>query len=446
MRTSIFFPLMSAFLAASAQAVTVTVTDLGDGGNGVCSATCTLRDAIASAGAGDTIDFAATLAYPGVITLSGQELLVYKDLTLSGPGASLLSINGNGASRLFEIAGNAQVTMTGLTLTGGAAQGTYGGSSSGSVALDGGPGNGGAVLVNAGSTLQIVACSLSGNNAGGGMGGTSFAPGGQQGNGGPANGGAIFNAGTLLIADSTLVGNGVFGGMPNLGAGTPDGIPGNGGDAQGGAIFATGQTEISNSQLLQNTAQGGGGGFSFGPTAGGNGGAARGGALALSGFTAFSFVSAAGNSVSAGNGGPGIPPGSSGTLAGSDLFDTATLLSRYSVLTSTSTTPLGNATTCTGATIVTQGANLDADSSCPNFNLHGDAKLQIVTSGGSTFAFPLWGSPLIDAAADCSDAFGVALTTDVRGVLRSLDANADGVAACDIGAVESDELFANGFD
>jgi hypothetical protein len=437
--------LLALFISGSASAATVTVTDLGDAGNGDCSSTCTLRDAITNASTGDTIDFAGTLTYPATITLSGQELLIYKDLTVGGPGAALLSINGNQASRLFEIAGNAQVTLTGLTLTGGSAVGAPGGFFGSSVAADGGPGNGGAILVNADSTLQIMACSLQGNSAIGGTGGGSFAPASHQGSGGPGNGGAVFNAGTLLIADSTLVGNSAVGGVFGIG-GSPDAVPGNGGDAQGGAVFATGQTEISNSQLLQNTAQGGAGGFSFGIIPGGNGGSARGGALASAGFTAFSFVSAAGNDVISGWGGPGNPQGASGVQSGSDLFDTATLLSRYSALTSVSRTPPGNASTCATTTIVTQGANLDADSSCQNFSLHGDAKLQIVTSGNDTFAFPLWGSPLIDATADCSDAFGAAVATDVRGVVRPLDGNADGVAACDLGAVESDELFANGFD
>ena len=278
------------------------------------------------------------------ITLAGQELLIYKNLTVSGPGAALLSISGNHASRLFEIAGNAQ------------------------------------------------------------------------------------------------------GGLPSFGPPDPSVIPGNGGDANGGAIYATGPTDISNSQFLQNSALGGSGGFAFGNNAGGNGGSAGGGALALSSFTALSFVSAVANGLSAGNGGLGTPPGNPGALVGSDIFATATLLSHYSALTSTSTTPLGNAAACATTTIVTQGANLDADNSCQNFSLHGDAKLQIVTSADATFAFPLWGSPLIDAAADCNDAFGETLTHDVRRGLRPLDGNADGVAACDIGAVESDELFANGFD
>ena len=429
-RWIVFSPLL---LAASlpARAATLIVNDLGDAGSGVCASTCTLRDAIASALSGDTIGFATTLAYPAMITLGGQELLAYKNLTFAGPGAALLSINGNGQSRIFEIAANASVSVSGLTLTNGVSAGTFGTPSS----PNGGPAYGGAVLVNAGSTLQLLGCELTGNIASGG-GGSFF----TAGSGGAAYGGAIYNAGILLIADTTLSGNAANGGYPPPPAPGP---AGNGGDAFGGAIYATGLTEVNNSQFLQNAAQGAPGAFNFFGSAGGNGGSAQGGALAASGFTALSFVSAVGNSSAAGSGGFGTPVGNAGSATGSDIYSTATVLSRYVALTSTSG---GGATTCSIATSSTQGANLDADGSCPNFSLHGDAKLQILTSGGQTFAFPLWGSPLIDVEADCKDAFGATLTSDVRDGVRPLDGNADGVVACDLGAVESDELFANGFE
>ena len=436
--------LLPAFAAFSASAATVTVTDLGDAGNGDCTSTCTLRDAIANAASGDTIAFANTLTYPATITLAGQQLLIYKDFTILGPGASLLSISGNQQSRIFEVAANATSTLSSLTLTAGAVIGTDGGVSSAARAADGGAAYGGAILVNAGSTLQIVACVLTGNLAQGGMGGISFAPNSTQGSGGSAYGGAIYSAGTLSMKDTRILGSSAIGGSVGFAPPTPDQIPGNGGSGAGGAIHATGLTEITDSQLLDSSAQGGRGGDNFfGSGAGGNGGSAQGGALSLSGFTALSFVSAMGSIVAPGVGGLGGSSGSAGVAAGTDLYSTATVLSRSSVLTSTSP---GVANTCSVATMSTQGTNFDADSSCPNFTLHGDAKLQIVTSGGATFAFPLWGSPLIDAATNCNDAFGVLQIEDVRGVTRPLDGNGDGVAACDLGAVESDELFANGFD
>lgn len=430
-----------AVFGSHAVAGTLTVTDLGDTGTGVCGATCTLRDAIASAAPNDTIDFASTLTYPATITLNGQELLVYQNLTIVGPGAGLLAIDGNQQSRILEIAANASVTVSAIALNNGTVAGADGGFGGGARARDGGDAYGGSALVNAGSSLQLIACWLSGNHATGGFGGTSGQAFSTQGNGGSAHGGAIYSEGTLSIKDASMSGNYVYGGPPGGFFSGSNTIQGNGGNATGGAIEATGFTEITNSQFLSNSAQAPSGGSGFGGSAGGDGGSARGGALAFSGFSELSFVSALGSSLVGGYGGSGSPTGASGAVAGADVYTTATMLSRGNVLTSTS-----GAATCAVATIVAQGANLDADSSCQNFTLHGDAKLAIVTSGGDTFALPLWGSPLIDAAVNCNDAFGTTLTTDVRGGVRPLDGNADGIAACDLGAVESDELFANGFE
>jgi len=424
-----------------AAAATLTVTDLGDAGSGACGTTCTLRDAIASAAPNDTIVFAGTLTYPATITLNGQELLVYKNLQILGPGAGLLAIDGNQQSRTLEIAANATVSVSGIALNNGRAVGANGAFVSTSPAPNGGDAYGGGVLVNSGSTLQLIACQLNGNQAAGGTGGVSFASGSQQGNGGSAHGGAIYSAGTLLMKDSSMTGNSAVGGFSSFAPPDPNALQGNGGSGTGGAIEAIGLTEITNSQFLGNLVQGASGGNSFGIHPGGSGGSALGGTLSFSGFSVLSFVTSLGGSVAAGYGGSGNPTGSNGQAAGADIYSTATVLSRYVALTSTS-----GESTCSIATSSTQGANLDADGSCSNFTLHGDAKLQVLSSGGQTFAFPLWGSPLIDAAADCNDAFGTTITTDVRGEIRPLDGNADGVAACDIGAVESDELFANGFE
>jgi hypothetical protein len=57
-----------------------------------------LRNAITSAGAGDTIQFQVT----GTITLTSGELYIGQNLTITGPGVSQLAISGNRASRIFE--------------------------------------------------------------------------------------------------------------------------------------------------------------------------------------------------------------------------------------------------------------------------------------------------------------------------------------------------------
>jgi hypothetical protein len=110
----------SRFLTSGGEAVAtiaLTVTDTGDGGGSRPSANCTLRDAIAAAASGDTITFDATVfATPQTILLA-SELAIDKNLTIQGPGANLLTINGNNAVRVFNIGSIApaiNVTLSGL--------------------------------------------------------------------------------------------------------------------------------------------------------------------------------------------------------------------------------------------------------------------------------------------------------------------------------------------
>src|SRR5207245_6217535 len=79
---------------APSHAATMTVTSLADSGPG------TLREAIATASSGDTIDFGIT----GTILLTSGEIAVSSDLAIDGPGAPALAIDGNLAGRIFEIA------------------------------------------------------------------------------------------------------------------------------------------------------------------------------------------------------------------------------------------------------------------------------------------------------------------------------------------------------
>jgi hypothetical protein len=73
----------------------------------------------------DIITFAPGLAGKS-ITLNGTELLVTESLSIVGPGAGLLTISGNNASRIFEIdgsSGNTKLSLSGLTLTKGVTSG-----------------------------------------------------------------------------------------------------------------------------------------------------------------------------------------------------------------------------------------------------------------------------------------------------------------------------------
>jgi hypothetical protein len=96
---------------------TYTVTSLADSGPG------SLRAALASGD--DTVAFAKGLH--GAINLTSGELLVTNSVTINGPGAKKLSVSGNDASRVFELATGLNVTISDLTITHGAAPDQGGG-------------------------------------------------------------------------------------------------------------------------------------------------------------------------------------------------------------------------------------------------------------------------------------------------------------------------------
>ncbi|MDE1975346.1 MAG: CSLREA domain-containing protein [Patescibacteria group bacterium] len=117
-------PILLAFfiIPLSTQAATWTVNSTADDGDGTCTVTkCTLRDAIATSTAGDTIVFAASLTSGGAATttLTQGYMTIDHELTINGPGADLYAIDGNHTVNnggIFYI-DNASTTISGLTLT-----------------------------------------------------------------------------------------------------------------------------------------------------------------------------------------------------------------------------------------------------------------------------------------------------------------------------------------
>src|SRR5262245_456054 len=71
----------------------ILVTNTNDSGPG------SLRDALAAANDGDTID---ATGVSGTILLTSGELQIIHGVTINGPGAGTLAVNGNGSSRVFE--------------------------------------------------------------------------------------------------------------------------------------------------------------------------------------------------------------------------------------------------------------------------------------------------------------------------------------------------------
>ena len=433
--------LLTLTLCAATKAATIIVDDLGDSGPGNCSATCTLRDAIATAAQGDVIDFAPTSPQPWMITLNGTELFVYKSVTIAGPGPDQLSIDANGQSRLVEVALGATVAITGIHLTNGFVQGSAGTPAGGSAATAGAPAFGGAFLVNPGTSLLLDATVIDQNHAVGGAGGASGFSSSQGAAGGDASGGAIYNAGFLSISRTSLVNNAVTGGAGGLNQVFPGqtGAGGNGGDAFGGAIAGPGQSELVNVVVSNNSSEGGIGGavlLLYPDQIPGNGGNAVAGGINAGGVVVLQFVTMTQNTVIAGLAGPGAGVnGQSGSAAASDIYAGSTVLLRSSIVAS------GGGSCVEGVgSFALQGVNFNSDSTCPGFTVASNL-VKPLTEGmnGYSIAFPVYKSPLIDAAIDCDDAFGNLITIDVEGVARPQG------NACDVGAVESDYIFVDGF-
>ena len=165
-------------LEGRALLATITVTSLGDSGPG------TLRQAIVASSPGGTINFASSLD-GGTISLTSGPLSITEDLTIQGPGAGHLIVDGGGKQGIFAIqpatlaatSPPPVVAIDGLTIADGLITGASGGGGGGIAAYqtdltldydsflrDQATGNfGGAVSVRAGnySSSDIVAGSLS---------------------------------------------------------------------------------------------------------------------------------------------------------------------------------------------------------------------------------------------------------------------------------------------
>jgi hypothetical protein len=165
------------------------VTSTADAGTG------TLRDQIDNNPTCDLITFDPSIV-PGTITVGGVPLTILRDLTINGPGADKMTVDGASVSRVFKIDSGA-VTISGLTI----AHGNPGVGSAG-----------GGIYVEGLTPLTITNSTLSDNTAN--------------------YGGGIFG-GTLTIDNVTFARNAApyytAGGDPNAGG-------------VGGAIFAASVT------------------------------------------------------------------------------------------------------------------------------------------------------------------------------------------------------------
>lgn len=286
-----------------AEAATIRVNSLADNTNGG-DGLVTLREAIEAANTGGTTDLVETGTYPGfdeivfdssiasapgTLTLAYGPLTITDSVTISGPGADLLAIDGNDQSLIFGIqygistdplsrgiSSPKDVTLSGLTLQ----NGNNGGGRRR-------PGGGGAIF-SIGAHLTVKDCVITGNKSGGDGGGIFFAgfysgelltvrnstlSGNYSYYG---DGGGIYadNAGAVILVGSTITGNRADysgGGVAAVRTGTMlidtclisgnDSSDGIGGGVAG--IYSFGQSTILNSILTGNSADYFGGGLAF---------------------------------------------------------------------------------------------------------------------------------------------------------------------------------------
>ncbi len=147
------------------------------------SGTGSLREAVLAARPGDVITFAPGVT--GTITLTTGELLIGKNLIISGPTTAGVTVSGNNVSRVFHLT-SGTVSISSLTIANGNTSTA-----------------GGGIYTEPGNTLILNNCTLSHNVA--------------TNNG---NGGGIAAYGTVLATNCTFSGNqaSTSGGLFNYGA------------------------------------------------------------------------------------------------------------------------------------------------------------------------------------------------------------------------------------
>jgi hypothetical protein len=489
--------------ARALRAPIVFVPQAPSGGNTLPVTSCsddladpgTLRNVLASAAEGDTVDLSALTCSTitlvnGPLDTSALGAHQLYDVTLQGPGRDALTIDGGGQSQVLVIGGfsSAKGTFTANDLT--IANGTYDGSLAACVEGFGGAfamnrvsvtnchtsGHyallfGGAVdvttliMTDSSITNSTSAATAAGNTAAGGgayvsdgatlvrstiSGNSVTSPVASTGDGYYSVGGGLYSRGDLTMTDSTISGNSIDV------AAADEGAP-------GGGIYVRGIVDISGSTIDSNVADGDGGGifkaiFSvYGEPGGTNprtkltirnstftgNTAARGGAIASSRPVYLANSTIANNFADAG--------------AGGVLFNLVGIIDSSGILDAQSTIIGANAggdgatlalDLAADDTLVVTGSNdlvVDAGSiELPADTIAADPLLgPLQDNGGPTRTLALLpGSPAIDAGSNPLD-----LEFDQRG---DGFPRVVGIAA-DIGAIESagddtDTIFADGFD
>jgi CSLREA domain-containing protein len=375
--------------SAAAQhtfAATFTVTR-NDDRNAVCvsNVDCSLREAVSAANAAptsDTINFAAGLTLITLASGDAGDIAINNNgsLTITGPGANVLTIDGGAGSNRIFFTNEAIVTLSGVTMQGGNGDGTaisdVGGAIfafKGTLTLD-------SVVVenNGGATVSGGGVSFV-NNSGASIVNSTFS-------GNYSSQCGAFNnlSGTLVVTNTTVSGN------------TANFFSGAGADA-GGGFCNGGGMNLRNSTVTGNSAT----------TAG-----ARAGGI-------YNYATLAiANSIVAGN--------------------TATFrpeIENFSVVLSNGNNIIGDSANDSSdtATAITYQAS-DILDTPPLLG-------SLASNGGATRTHALAaGSPAIDKGNNTlavNIITNTALVADQRGSTRIVDGDGNGTATVDIGAVEA---------
>ena len=191
----------------------VCVNIVTNGGN---SGAGSLRQAILDANTDGVINFASNITN---VTLTGGELLINKNLTISGGGTTPLTISGNNQSRIFNVAPGATLNLNRVTITGGNNSGGGAVSNYGTLNVTDSTvsGNNDGGIGNYGGTMTILNSTVSGNNGGGivSSGLSSLLNSTVSGNRTNGKGAGIYNNGgggiVATIVNSTITDNHSFG-------------------------------------------------------------------------------------------------------------------------------------------------------------------------------------------------------------------------------------------
>ena len=476
--------------AGTAQGASLDVTKTADTDDGVCDVDCSLREAIANANAGDTINIPI-----GTYTLTqGTEMVIDLDLTLIGAGSGdtivqAATSSADATSRVFNITGGT-VAISGVAVQNGNASddggGIYNSSTltltnvmvSNNISADGG----GGIHSTSTGMLSLSNSTVSDNTASGiwGGGGGIYNDFGTlnvtnstvSGNWSSFHGGGINNnSGTLTLSDSTVSSNtatgpfGGGGGIYSLSSGimatmilTNSTISGNSASSKGGGFANVGGiVSLTNSTVSNNVASALGGGIRntgtltvTDSTVSGNTTNANGGGIYNIGTVTLTNSTISGNTANKNGGGFSNAPNlgaatltnstitgnASETGSGGGIFNVSSMIELINTIVAENTAPTGP--DCTGSP-TSLGYNLIGDDTGCSFtaatgDLVGDGPNPVdpvlgllQDNGGPTLTHALSdGSPAIDQIPIVD----CTVTADQRGVVRQQG------PACDMGAFE----------